>query len=307
MILQPNLYSESNFLIQIEQCVLQICTAQPSPDWIAEQLYQLIPAWRLHYQSHYIYSMPIQAFSKVIQMLNLPFQFQQDDINIGIVEYFSQQLKLLYSPSKDFEQRQYANNERQNRISLQQNLTELIQHYSRLLFVRVDLYFSAEAQVDLTIHRCHQYLQILLNRLSNRDGCFQDLQWWAWALEQGAQRGYHIHLLLIYDGHKHQQDEYLALQVGHYWKDDLTAGEGEFYTANQAAFKAQYQARGCLGIGMIHRDHPNEVANALAAAVYLANPEKQQQMLRAKLPNMRSFGTAQFRVSWRRGIRPINT
>ena len=305
MILQPHLYNESNCLMQIEQCVLQICIAQPAPEWIAEQLYQLIPAWRLHYQRHYIYSMPIQAFIQAIQMLNLPLQFQWSDISTVIVEQFNQQLKLLYLPFKDLGQRQHASNERQNRLSLQQGLTELTQHYSRLLFVRVDLYFSAEAQVDLTIHRCHQYLQILLNRLSNRDGCFQDLHWWAWALEQGAQRGYHIHLLLVYDGHKHQQDEYLALQVGHYWKDDLTGGEGEFYTANQAAVKAHYRAMGCLGIGMIHRDHPVEVANALAAAAYLVNPEKQQQMLRAKLPNMRSFGTAQFRVGWRRGIPPI--
>ncbi|MHA3080176.1 YagK/YfjJ domain-containing protein [Acinetobacter sp. ANC 5502] len=305
MILQPHLYNESNCLIQIEQCVLQICTAQPEPTWIAEQLYQLIPACRLHYRNHYLYSNSIRVFIQAMQSLNLPLEFQCCDINTAMVEYFRQQVQQLYLPIKDQDQRQHAVNERQNRNSLQQNLTALITHYSRLLFVRVDLYFSTEAQVDLTIHRCHQYLEILLNRLSNRDGCFQNLHWWAWALEQGTQRGYHIHLLLVYDGHQHRNDIYLALQVGHFWKEELTGGEGEFYTANQASVKAQYQAMGCLGIGMIHRDHPVEVANALTAAAYLVNPEKQQQMLRAKLPNMRTFGTAQFRVSWRRGIAPI--
>ena len=39
-------------------------------------------------------------------------------------------------------------------------------------------------------------MKTLRNRISNQDGCFSDLQGYAWAVEQGEQRGYHSHLLL---------------------------------------------------------------------------------------------------------------
>ena len=53
---------------------------------------------------------------------------------------------------------------------------------------------------------------------------------------------------------------------------------------------------------MIHRNNAREVANAINAAMYLVNPEKTNQFLKVKLPKMKTFGTGQFNVSWRRGI-----
>ncbi|MHA3060036.1 hypothetical protein ACX1N5_05700 [Acinetobacter sp. ANC 4636] len=116
------------------------------------------------------------------------------------------------------------------------------------------------------------------------------------------QRGYHIHLLLVYDGHRHQNDYYLGLEVGRYWRDILTDGEGEFYTSNQPQVKHRYALMNRLGIGIIYRDNPVAVENALNASAYLVSPEKETQMLRVKKPNMRTFGTAQFDVVRRRGI-----
>jgi hypothetical protein len=46
---------------------------------------------------------------------------------------------------------------------------------------------------------------------------FHGLQGYAWALEQGADKGYHCHLLLIYDPSKRQNDWYLADQVWQMW------------------------------------------------------------------------------------------
>ncbi|WP_162625937.1 inovirus-type Gp2 protein [Acinetobacter sp. MB5] len=291
-------------MIQIENFVLNVCHQEDvNFSWLRQQLSIFIPAFWFQHNPQYQYSHAIQAFAQTIQMLSLPKQFRQEELTSHMLRTFSMQLRYNYFAPSNLEQQLHRSNEQHNCQSLENSLNRLMEHYAKLLFVRMDLYFSAEAQVDLTIHRCHQYLQNLLNRLSNRDGCFQDLHWWAWALEQGAQRGYHIHLLLVYDGNKHQNDEYLALQVGLYWKEKLTAGEGEFYTANQKHVKAHFRIMGSLGIGMIHRNCPTEVNNALAAARYLVSSEKNQQMLRVKLPNMRTFGTAQLDVNRRRGLK----
>ena len=68
------------------------------------------------------------------------------------------------------------------------------------------------------------------------------------------------------------------------------------------AYKQQFEEQGTLGIGMIHRDHKQEVQNALNTAQYLVNPEKELQHLRVRLPRMRTFGTGQFEIKKRRGL-----
>lgn len=302
MPLEKPLYNESICLIRIESLVLAMVHHQCSDEELRTQLNQLIPAFQFHHRKNYIYNTAIQAFRKTLNSLNLS-TWQSRNVSPSLLQKFVTELQRRYLPVQDHDLKQHIANEKNNTKSLRRGLSAVLQHYAKSLLIRIDLYFSAEAQVDLTIHRCHQYLKILLNRLSNRDSCFQDLHWWAWALEQGAQRGYHIHLLLVYDGHKHQNDQYLALQVGRYWNEEITSGEGTFYTTNQPKDKDLYRKLGCLGIGMIHRDEAIKVVHALKAASYLAASEKRtQQMLRVKLPKMRSFGTARFDVSWRRGI-----
>ncbi|WP_369030217.1 hypothetical protein ABLB96_16795 [Acinetobacter sp. XH1741] len=59
----------------------------------------------------------------------------------------------------------------------------------------------------------------------------------------------------------------------------------------------------CCSNFLIHLYQPIQVTNAIRAAMYLVNPEKEDQRLRAKTsPQMRTFGTGQFEVKWRRDI-----
>lgn len=78
--------------------------------------------------------------------------------------------------------------------------------------------------------------------------------------------------------------------------------EKGLFTSNHPDYKAKFRDVGSLGVGMIHRNNAREVANAINAAMYLVNPEKTNQFLKVKLPKMKTFGTGQFNVSWRRGI-----
>ena len=52
---------------------------------------------------------------------------------------------------------------------------------------------------------------------------------------------------------------------------------------------------------MIHRNNPQQVQNAINAAMYLVDPAKENQHLRVKVQGMRSFGKGQYVIDKRRG------
>src|SRR5699024_9697409 len=112
----------------------------------------------------------------------------------------------------------------------------------------------------------------------------------------------HCHLLLIYNGSERQKDYNLGKEVGEKWQR-ITGGLGTYYNWNTPANKQKYADRGELGIGMIHRDNPLEVENAVRVASYLTKTDKCEQQLKLWLPDMHSFGQSRFDVSWRRGIK----
>ena len=99
--------------------------------------------------------------------------------------------------------------------------------------------------------------------------------------------------------HKHQSDYGLGMQVGECW-EKITDQKGYFFLSNTSEYKKKFERKGMLGIGMIHRKDPLQVDNAINAAMYLVNPEKENQYLRVKVKGMRTFGKGRYDVPWRR-------
>src|SRR5690554_1176905 len=85
------------------------------------------------------------------------------------------------------------------------------------------------------------------------------------ALEYGHQAGFHFHLLVFFDGSKHQQDINLAKLIGNHWKQKITKGFGWYHNCN--AKKAKYKK---LGIGKIDYWDSEKLENLKSAANYLA-------------------------------------
>ncbi|KAA0929422.1 inovirus Gp2 family protein [Psychrobacter sp. ANT_H56B] len=210
---------------------------------------------------------------------------------------------LSYKNDIEEETRAWRYNEGQNKnnlVSLVRNLTD---QYSKLLFVMVDLKYATETSHHVTIDRFNDHMKKIRELISNKKTCFEHVQGYAWALEQGGKNGgLHCHLLLIYNGSERQRDGYLGKAVGEKWQS-ITGGLGTYYNWNTPANKQKYADRGLLGIGMIHRDNPLEVENSQIASSYLAKTDKCEQQLKLWLPGMRTFGQSRFNVSWRRGIK----
>lgn len=207
-----------------------------------------------------------------------------------------------YRNDIDNERQAFIYQESHNKRQLKNYVHSLINHYSRLLFIRIDLKYAKETSHHVTIEDFDYHMSKLRELIGNKKTCFKHLQGNAWAIEQGGEEGgLHCHLLLMYDGSERQNDWYIAKEVGEKWKE-VTAGLGEYYSYHDKERKQQYKQHGKLGIGMIHQNNPIEVENAVASALYLTKPSKNEQQLKLWLPNMRTFGHGIYRTKKRRGL-----
>lgn len=180
-------------------------------------------------------------------------------------------------------------------------MSQILNHYSRLLIVRVDLGYSKDTIHLISIEIFHKHLKKLRELIGKKESCFEELEGNVIALEQGHDRGYHVHLLLMFDGSKRYKDTHIGQLVGEKWQN-ITDGLGSYYNSNNPQYKKEQEARGRLGIGMIHRRNPKEIQSAINASFYLTKPDKKDQHLRVKLHKMRTFTHGIYETAKRRGL-----
>lgn len=254
-----------------------------------------------HLSNELSYSQPVLAFLSSTQAIvgesypiNIIWDHDKTQCFINILS--------CYKNDIENERQAFIYQESQNKMQLKDYVHSLTNHYSRLLFIRIDLKYAKETSHHVSIEDFDFHMSKFRELIGNKKTCFEHLQGNAWALEQGGiEGGLHCHLLLMYDGSRQDSDWYIAREVGEKWKM-ITAGLGEYYSYHDKERKQQYQQYGKLGIGMIHRDNVQEVENALCSALYLTEPSKGEQQLKLWLPNMRSFGKGIYRTPKRRGL-----
>ena len=180
-------------------------------------------------------------------------------------------------------------------------MSQMLNHYSRLLIIRVDLGYSKDTIHLVSIETFHKHLKKLRELIGKTESCFEELEGNVIALEQGHDRGYHVHLLLMFDGSKRWKDTHIGQLVGEKWQS-ITGGLGSYYNCNNPQYKQKQKALGRLGIGMIYRRNPKEVQNAISASLYLTQPDKENQHLRVKLRRMKTFTHGNYETAKRRGL-----
>lgn len=298
----PN-FNESKVLMDIENFIISMTYENYTEQGFKDGLMQLIPQFKAIYQPHLKYAQSVETFHSLTKAIDEMLNGEDlSDLKHLTPMQMPRLFELLHYGKLNFalEIIGLKAQEKRNQRSLCEYLEQLTKHYAKLLFIRIDLSIELKHQHAVGIEQFNAYLRTFINRVQNQDTCFKGLQGYVWALEHGEQKGYHCHLLLIYDGHKHQKDFGMAIQVGQCWSE-ITANKGYYFTSNSPEYKAQFLQKGKLGIGMIHRSKPEQVQNAIEAAMYLVNPEKDNQHLRARVSNMRSFGRGRYEINKRRG------
>jgi hypothetical protein len=305
------LYHEAEVLAAVDHFIQEVCLG--SYDLYHQNLMidlqKLVPSFKPIYNADFSYCNSVLIFIEVVKIIDYTLSLMPQG-NYSSITNFDEMIVwhiLTYIQSLSGCIQQQLMNYQQRELKNQQSLFDytytLIHHYARTLVVRVDLSIKKEYQALYNIQAFNLALDIMLRRIADQDTCFSHLHGYAWALEHGITKGYHCHLLLMYDGNEHHRDYALGEWVGQCW-EQITHGCGYIFNCNHSDYKAKFEAMGTLGIGMIHRNNANEVYNFLNYIVpYLVNEEKEQQHPRVKdSTNMRSFGTGQFNSKNRRRI-----
>ena len=191
------------------------------------------------------------------------------------------------SNSKEFLVRMnsYHRASNKNYRELKSYIDCLFEKYSRLLIVRIDLsYFKGFSQSSpdrgYSLVRRHRKR---LFRNARYNALFKERVGYAWKLEYGAEKGFHYHVLLFFNGASRFSDVWIAKEIGEYWKNVVTDGEGLYFNCN--ARKGAY--RSC-GIGMVHYGDKDARRGLDDLSVYLT---KVDYYLKLALPGSdRSFG-----------------
>lgn len=305
IIMSQSLINQSQLIANIDRLVRDIVFQSVNFDGIKNRLNALYHPFMESLNPDFFYSQTIDSFvystdaivgdsypSDVIWDHN---RTQQFIINLS-----------CYKSTIELEDNAWLYQESQNRKNLESYVRSLLNHYSKLLFIRIDLKYSQEASHTVTIEDFNRHMSKFRELIGNKQTCFAHLQGNAWALEQGYENGgLHCHLLLIYDGSERQNDWFIAKEVGEKWKE-ITNGTGAYYNYHSAENKQRYEKNDKLGIGMIHRNKPKQVENAVCTSLYLTKPDKRNQHLKIWVPSMRTFGHGIYRINRRRSLPPIS-
>lgn len=262
-----------------------------------ERLYCAFEAFK---QEGLEYAASIRAFIAVTEYVNsqrgmLSFAEYLTGLSIGEIKA----LRRILHAHRGFileEIEKYRNQEEDNQKSFLTEINNVIVDRSSVLIVRVDLSYAIESLSDVTINVFDLHIQRLRRALKDKNGCFKHLLTFGLALEHGATKGFHAHLMLVYNSSKIQNDVYYGFEVIHKWREITMTNDGCIGIGfNVNLNKKKYKKKGTLGIGEISRDSAVQHANALRVAEYLVRPEKYSQMMLIKLGVKNTFTKGKYK------------
>ncbi len=194
---------------------------------------------------------------------------------------------------------EFCENNKENKKSLFKYFDGLVDDHCKLLLVRVDLFYRTGR--DPSIERFAQDIKRMIKRVQDKDTIFKDQVGYAYRLEQGGKsKGYHCHLLVIYNGSLRYGDSYLGMRIGEIWKEKITGDDGLFFNCNQSDYRQYHQQKDQWGLGLLERSDLAKRSKAQKMLAYLADPEKDDQYIRGPLLGMRQFRKGQLKKDQRK-------
>ncbi|MCF7532060.1 YagK/YfjJ domain-containing protein [Pseudomonas petrae] len=144
--------------------------------------------------------------------------------------------------------------------------------YARTCVVRLDLYYRPEAQARLRVEHVFDDLNRLIDEREH-NLIFDHEIGYICSVEQGVDRGYHIHAAFFFNGAQVSADIYRAQRIGELW-ERITRGQGYFNNCNLD--KDKYEDR--LGIGLIHRKDLHARGNVHYTMSYLVKNDQHMRL-----------------------------
>ena len=155
-----------------------------------------------------------------------------------------------------------SNNERATK-SATDYIDQLFENHSKLQVLRLDLYHKKTEEGPRELKELKQDVAHLISNSRSNKSLFGHMKGKIIKYENGDGRGPHAHTILFFDGQKLQKDAHLGDEIGKYWSENITKGNGTYHNVNRNKEKFER-----VGIGMIDQ----------------ADTEKRQALLEEVLP-----------------------
>ena len=301
--------NHSSLITTIENFVEDTLKRQRPWDDYWSELVDLLRELQEQYNSDLIYSAYNQAMIELMLELEKDVRALQCIDNSILEKLRFRDVKSRFQKFQrqhDREVQCFKEEELKNRCKAMDYTELLLEHYSKLAVIRLDVFYKKDKRRFIDISDFRQDIRKLLDRLQDRDRHFSDLQGYVYALEQGAEKGYHAHFLLFYDGSRVKFDRHIADCIIDTWKE-ITEETGQGYNCNTKQNRRSYIERGNDALGPLTRGDDAKRANVLKIVRYFTAPDKTEQYLRVRVKNMQSFGHGKFnRPSRRNSVDTIN-
>jgi hypothetical protein len=282
------------------------CTVQPLA--LARKHYGNIRAFLNGYLSTTVYSLRVAAFYNAcdsLGMLNSTFilgkpGMAHGDFGQTFAELFNSLIKKVRETCRSsvFKERlRYReDNAKRNEAKGLALEAKMFGWQSRHLILMLHLGYELQHRKSITLSEIQQHRDRFFNN-RHMNGLLRGIQGFIWKLEEGADTGLHLHVLLFYTA-KSRADVYIAQQIGEYWKTVVTKGKGSYWNSNAQKREHRLFGHG-IGTGMIDRTD-TEKREALRENIrYLA---KADQFLLMKCDqHTRTFATGQVKAKKKLG------
>lgn len=184
--------------------------------------------------------------------------------------------------------RTYQRQEKDNFNSARTYVNRLFLKHSRLLVVRVDLGYYKEQRV------CYQQFCDDFERFVQLIPCnpaFTDKVGYLWKIEYGLKKGYHVHLLVFYNGAKRREDASIGRMIGELWQK-VTPTRGMYFNCNTLDYKKKLNRSTLSCLGRVERNEQDKIKHLIDHALaYLVKIDPYLKLI--KMDSSRITGRGQ--------------
>ncbi|MDC4794135.1 inovirus Gp2 family protein [Acinetobacter baumannii] len=287
--LNQNEINEASLLIAIESFIQTSLNATRQPKSFYATFTDLLVDFDQVYNPDFSYTCLIDLFCSLLHDYDLQYETSSSLCKRLKRTTFKDWQAYFNQARADHlnELRQHRHNEKLNAAKLDNRLKEILKSYSAVLVVRVDLAYVVSPDIEQVDNDLE-----MLRRKIKRSEYGRDVLLLVWALEQGAKKGYHCHIALIFNERKRTSAWKIAKAVGELW-EDVTDDEGSYFNCHNRRYLKQYEELDTVGIGIIYSEVDYQVRKMCSTLSYLARPEKEQYLRVKTTSKMRTFGMSQ--------------
>lgn len=176
----------------------------------------------------------------------------------------------LCSPTYRQAEKQLEKDKDHNSQECWKYINKIFSQYSKVLVIRIDLYYKAGVETDFL--RLKSDFRKLQNNARHNQSVLSHWIGYIFKIEYGVQKRLHGHVLMFFNAQRrnHYRDITIAQEIGEYWKDTITEGDGDYHNCNAKKADYYYPA-----LGLIEYSDTNKRMNLRRIVQYLCKKHTQ--------------------------------